>query len=182
MSPRYGMVIRTERCVRCKACVVACRAENEVPEENSRNWIGETEVRGQFPNLGVDFVPGQCMQCDNPHCVRVCPVGATDKDEDGVTRINRDTCIGCRYCIQACPYDARFPNKELGVADKCDFCTERVRNGQEPACVDTCPSKTRVFGDLDDPNSEVAKLIAANRTHRKKVEAGTKPKLYYIDS
>ena len=181
MTPRYGMVILTNRCVRCMACVVACRAENNVPAGESRNWILETEVRGEFPNLGLSYEPGQCMQCEKPHCVRVCPVGATSKDEDGIVRIDRDLCLGCRYCIQACPYAARFPNTDLGVADKCDFCTHRVRAGREPACVDTCPSRARVFGDLNDPESEVSKLIAQNRTRRVKVEAGTDPKIYYID-
>jgi tetrathionate reductase subunit B len=181
MKPRYGMVILTQRCIRCMGCVVACRAENDVPEGESRNWIRETGVRGEFPNLGMAYEPGQCMQCAEPHCVRVCPVGATTKDDDGVVRIDRDTCIGCRYCMQACPYDARFPNRELGVADKCDFCTHRVRAGREPACVETCPTRARVFGDLNDPESEVSKLIARHRTRRDKVEAGTGPQIYYID-
>ncbi len=179
---RYAMAIRTANCVRCMGCVVACRAENDVPEGSSRNWIGQTELRGRFPHVGVDFVPGQCMQCEEPHCARVCPVGATSKDEDGVVRIDRDVCIGCRYCVLACPYDARFANHELGVADKCDFCTDRVRAGREPACVQTCPSRTRVFGDLDDPDSEISTLVASERTHRKKLEAGTEPKIFYIDS
>ena len=87
MTPRYAMVIQAEKCVRCMACVVACRAENDVPEGESRNWIAESGIRGEFPNLGITFEPGQCMQCENPHCVRVCPVGATTKDEDGVVRV-----------------------------------------------------------------------------------------------
>jgi tetrathionate reductase subunit B len=182
MKPRYVMVIRTEKCVRCMACTVACRAENDVPDEESRNWIMESEERGHFPNLGITFEPGQCMQCQQPHCVRVCPAGATHKNENGIVVIDRDVCIGCRYCIQACPYDARFPNKELGVADKCDYCLHRIKAGREPACVETCPSRARVFGDLNDPNSKVSKLIAEHRTRRRKVEAGTGPRIYYIDS
>lgn len=181
MTPRYVMVIETRKCVRCKACTIACRAENDVPEGESRNWVIETDVRGQFPNLGITFEPGQCMQCENPHCVRVCPVGATERHADGIVRIDPDTCIGCRYCIQACPYDARFPNKENGIAEKCDFCTHRLRSGREPACVETCPSRARVIGDINDPDSEVSRLLATHRTHRRKVEAGTNPQIYYID-
>jgi len=163
------------------ACVVACRAENDVPEGASRNWIAESGERGHYPKLGMSFVPGQCMQCDNPHCIRVCPVGATSQGTDGVVRINRDMCIGCRYCILACPYDARFPNRELGVADKCDFCTHRITSGREPACVETCPSRTRIFGDLNDADSPVARFITEHKTNRKKVEAGTRPMIFYYD-
>jgi Fe-S-cluster-containing dehydrogenase component len=179
--PHYVMVIDNRICVRCKACTVACRAENDVPRGHSRNWVSETEVRGSYPNLGVSFEPGQCMQCANPHCVRVCPVKATTKDDDGVVRIDSDICIGCRYCMEACPYDARYFDKERGVADKCDYCTHRILAGGEPSCVATCPSRARVFGDLNDSKSEVARLIATHRTSRRKVEAGTEPQIYYID-
>ncbi len=181
MTPRYVIVVFNQKCVRCKACAVACRAENDVPEEYSRNWITESPERGEFPNLGITFEPGQCMQCDNPHCARVCPVGATDKGEHGVVHINTDTCIGCRYCMMACPYDARYYDRERGIVDKCNYCYGRVRSGREPACVATCPSRARVFGDINDPQSEVSRLLAKYRTQRRKVEAGTGPQIYYVE-
>ncbi|NNE42873.1 MAG: 4Fe-4S dicluster domain-containing protein [Gemmatimonadetes bacterium] len=181
MKPRYVMVIETEKCVRCMACVVSCREENDVPEGHSRNWIAVDGPRGKYPSLGMSFVPGQCMQCAEPHCVRVCPTGATFQNDVGVTEVDPEMCIGCRYCMQACPYDARYFDREKGIVDKCDFCMHRVRRGQEPSCVTTCPSRARHFGDINDPESEVSKLIASRRTHRKKVEAGTDPQIYYVD-
>lgn len=181
MNQRFVMVVFNEKCVRCKACAVACRAENDIPDQHSRNWITESPERGRFPNLGISFEPGQCMQCDNPHCARVCPAGATEKGGRGIVHIDRNKCIGCRYCMLACPYDARYYDEEAGVVDKCNFCFDGLRRGKEPACVSTCPSRARVFGDINDPRSEVSKLLAKHRTQRRKVEAGTGPAIYYIE-
>ncbi len=180
MSPRFGMVIETEKCVRCMACVVACRTENDVPAGHSRNWIAVDGVRGIFPALGVSFVPGQCMQCEEPHCVRVCPTGATFSNELGIVEVDPNVCIGCRSCMLACPYEARYYDAERGVVDKCNYCMHRIRKGMETACVTTCPSRARHFGDLNDPDSEVSRIITGRRTSRKNVEAGTDPRIYYV--
>jgi len=176
---RLGMVIDPQRCIHCAACVVACKAENAVPEGRSRNRLEEKEY-GAYPRVRVVMAPSQCMQCDDAPCVRVCPTGASYRDASGVILINADDCIGCRYCIEACPYDARYFDEESGTVDKCTFCGHLVEQGLEPACVATCPTNTRVFGDLDDPQSEVARLVASGRVDVRLPEAGTRPKVYYL--
>ncbi len=179
-TKKYGMLIEQSRCINCKACMIACQAENNVPLHKHRNWIEESEVRGTYPNLGLDFTPNQCNHCDNPHCERVCPTGATFINDDGIVLINYDSCIGCRFCMMACPYDARYVDKERGVVDKCTYCTQRIYQGREPACLETCPGKVRTFGDLNDPKSEISLKIATHRTEVKYPETGTKPRIYYI--
>ncbi|MDP6567772.1 MAG: 4Fe-4S dicluster domain-containing protein [Alphaproteobacteria bacterium] len=154
------MVIDTRRCVGCHGCSVACKAEFEVPLGVSRSWVEYVE-KGDYPNVARSFLPRLCNQCSEPQCVSVCPTGATFKrDEDGIIVVDEDICIGCKYCMQACPYDARFINPNTGTADKCDFCLHRVEQGVAPSCVNTCQGRARVFGDMNDPTSEVAKLIA----------------------
>ena len=178
-NKRYVMVIDSKKCIDCKACVVACRAENRVPLRYSRNWIDE-EHRGEWPKLLAAFEPGQCQQCESPACVRVCPTGASYQRPDGIVAINESECVGCRYCIIACPYDARFFREDKGVVEKCDFCVQLVDRGELPACVTTCPSKVRVFGDLNDPNGPVRQLLERRRHLTKKPEAGTSPQIYYL--
>lgn len=182
MAKRYGFVMLTARCIDCRACTVACRAENEVPLPNSRNWVHSDGIMGTFPNLHQTFQPGNCMHCEDAPCVRVCPTGASYKREDGIVLINHEKCIGCQYCVQACPYGARFLNEETGTVDKCTFCIQRLDKGEEPACVATCLGKARVAGDLNDPNSAVAKLLAAFPHYQIAPEAGTGPNIYYIDA
>jgi tetrathionate reductase subunit B len=176
---RYAMAIDVKRCINCKGCVVACRAENTVPLEYSRPWIGENR-HGEFPKLSVAFEPEQCHQCDHPACTRVCPTGASRKRSDGVVVVDKDDCVGCRYCVVACPYDARFFRKDKGVVEKCDFCSQRLTRGEQPACVETCPTKTRTFGDLDDSKSKINELLSKRQWRKKKVEAGTGPELFYL--
>jgi len=178
---RYAMVLSTKDCIDCKACMVACTAENGVPLGKHRNWV-TSKIQGTFPQMAMQIEPGQCMHCDNPPCVRVCPTGASyiNKDAGGIVSVAPELCIGCRYCMVACPYDARYFNEETGVVDKCTFCLHRVVQGKEPACVETCPTKVRVFGDLDDPQSEVSQLLRTRPTEVKKAEAGTHPNLHYI--
>ncbi|MGE3276845.1 MAG: 4Fe-4S dicluster domain-containing protein [Vicinamibacterales bacterium] len=176
---RLGMVIDPARCIHCDACVIACKAENAVADGHGRNRVTERET-GVFPLVRVSMEPAQCMQCDDAPCVRVCPTGASYRDAQGIVRVNPDDCIGCRYCIEACPYEARYLDERSGTADKCTFCAHRVAEGREPACVETCPTRTRVFGDLDDPMSEVARLVASGRVEVRLPEAGTKPKVYYV--
>lgn len=176
---RYALVIDSKKCINCKACVVACRAENTVPLGKSRNWISE-EHRGQWPKLMAAFEPEQCHHCKSPACVRVCPTGASYQRTDGIVAIKEADCVGCRYCMIACPYNARFFREDKGVVEKCHLCAHRVDRGELPACVETCPSKVRVFGDLNDPGSRLCEMLN-NRLYRtKKPEAGTGPQIYYL--
>lgn len=176
---RYALVIDSRKCINCKACVVACRAENGVPTDKSRNWINE-EHRGTWPKLLATFEPEQCHHCVDPACVRVCPTGASRQREDGIVYIKESDCIGCRYCIVACPYDARFFREDRGVVEKCDLCARRLDRGELPACVETCPSKVRVFGDLNDADGKLRELLETRQYRVKKPEAGTGPQIYYL--
>ena len=176
---RYALVIDSRKCLNCKACVVACKAENKVPVGHFRNKINE-ERKGEYPTLSINFEPEQCHHCEDPSCVRVCPTGASWQRKDGIVLVNYDECIGCRYCMIACPYDARYFNEEEGVVDKCTFCVQRVDKGELPACVETCPSKVRVFGDLEDPKSRIRELLATRRYKVKEPQTGNGPQLYYL--
>ncbi len=176
---RYAMVLDSRKCIDCKACVVACKAENDVPLGVFRNRIN-VEREGAFPRLRVSFDPEQCHHCDNPSCVRVCPTGASLQREDGIVLVTEADCIGCKYCIVACPYGARFFNEETKVVDKCTFCAHRVDRGELPACVETCPSKVRTFGDLTDPASPLHVLLSSRRYRVLKPQTGNGPQLYYL--
>jgi len=178
---RYVMAIDSGRCINCKACIVACQQRNKVPGGKSRNWV--REIDDESRKSGVSVQPGACMHCDHPVCVFACPTGATYKGPDGAVEVDKDRCIGCGSCIKACPYGARFKNDVTGTADKCDYCREHSAPGQIPACVAVCTTHCRVFGDADDPDSDVAKLLAS----RKKVyvaarDCDTRPTLTYLDA
>lgn len=176
---RYALAIDSRRCINCKACVVACRAENKVPLGKSRDWIVE-EHQGTWPTVSARFEPEQCHHCANPSCVRVCPTGASWQREDGVVLVNAADCVGCRYCMVACPYNARFFREDTGVVEKCTFCAHRLKRGEIPACVETCPSKVRVFGDIEDPTSRISILLSKRQYRVKKPEAGNEPQIYYL--
>lgn len=176
---RYALVIDSRRCIDCKACVVACKAENNVPIGKFRNWIN-AETRGSFPRLMAFFEPEQCHHCDSPSCVRVCPTGASFRRSDGLVLVSADDCIGCGYCMVACPYNARFFNEETRTVDKCSMCEHRVDAGRLPACVETCPAKVRVFGDLNDPAGKLHDLLETRRYAVKKPQTGNQPHLYYL--
>ena len=177
---KYAMVIDARRCYGVHACTVACKAEYKVPLGENRSWVEEIE-KGNYPHVSRSFLPRLCNHCDEPACVSVCPTGATWKrDEDGIVVVDPNICIGCKYCVQACPYDMRFVNEDTGAAEKCDFCIHRVSQGLQPACVEACPSRARIFGDLNDPESEVSKLIAENPVTVLRPEQGTEPNVYYI--
>ncbi len=177
---QYAMVIDVRKCIGCQACTIACKTEFEVPLGKHRSWVEAVE-KGTYPDVSRSFLPRLCNQCSEPQCVDVCPTGATYKrEEDGIVVVDEETCIGCKYCMQACPYDVRFINPRTGTADKCDFCLHRVANGLEPSCVNTCQGKARIFGDMNDPTSEVSKLIAKNPVTVLRQEMGTEPNVYYI--
>ncbi|WP_420475173.1 sulfate reduction electron transfer complex DsrMKJOP subunit DsrO [Noviherbaspirillum sp. ST9] len=184
---RYAMVIDLRRCIGCDACMVACKAEFDVPLGVFRTWV-PYKVVGKYPNVKKQFMPRLCNHCDNPPCVRACPVGATYKVEDGGFVLQHyDRCIGCKACMASCPYNARFmlPKSRTytditSVVDKCTFCHHRVTQGLTPACVQTCIGRARIFGDINDPKSEVAKLVANMPTQVLRPEEGTKPHVFYI--
>lgn len=182
LQKRYAFVIEVDRCIDCKACIVACEVENLVPLGHHRNWVKSSPLRGAFPNLGQDFVPGNCMHCTYPPCVQVCPTAASYQRADGLVLIDQDKCIGCRFCIEACPYGARYFDEQRGVVDKCSACVHRLDVGQAPACVETCVGGARHFGDLNDPNSDVAKLLATGRAKPFHPETGTGPKVFYVST
>ena len=176
---QYALVIDSKRCINCKACIVACRTENNVPLGNSRDWIGD-EHRGLWPQISSDFEPEQCHHCASPSCVRVCPTGASYKRKDGIVLINAKECVGCRYCIIACPYNARFAREDLGIPEKCTYCAHRLAKEKLPACVETCPSKVRIFGDRNDPNGKLAEILNTRRYRVKKPETGNGPQIFYL--
>ncbi len=198
--PRYGMVIDLKRCVGCYGCVIACKAEHFTRPGIMWARVLKAET-GTYPAVRRLSLPVLCMQCRVPACLPVCPTGATQQRADGVVTIDRELCIGCRYCMQACPYEARyfsdgggsyFPGFTTpyeaagagehapGVVEKCDFCTDRVRDGREPACVANCMTKARIFGDLDDPESPVSRLIRGKGGFQLNPEFGTEPCVYYL--
>jgi tetrathionate reductase subunit B len=179
-AKQYGMVIDTRKCIGCHSCSVACKAEFDVPLGSTRSWVEYVE-KGSYPNVSRHFLPRLCNHCRHPQCVDVCPTGATYKrPQDGIVVIDSGLCIGCKYCIQACPYDARFLNPVTGVADKCDFCIHRVSKGLEPACVISCVGGALIFGDISDPGSEVSRLMATNPVTVLRPGKGTEPNVYYI--
>jgi Fe-S-cluster-containing dehydrogenase component len=199
---RYGMVIDLKRCVGCNACTLACRAEKGTPPGILYQRVDKYEV-GKYPSARMQFRPIPCMHCAEPACLDVCPTGATYKREDGIVLVDHNKCMGCRYCVLACPYEARQSLRRIehyfgpdtktpyetvkqedlakGTAVKCDFCVARLEKGQLPACVATCPAQARYFGDLEDPQSEVSTLIASCRGALLKEDLGTRPSVYYIN-
>ena len=232
---RYGMVIDLSKCIGCRACLEACKVENNTPQAIFWMYVFRFES-GDYPNTRTWFMPRPCMRCDNPPCVKVCPVAARFKRKDGLVLTDFDRCIGCRYCEVACPYgvnyfnwrepeknqyldwddpelrkrfggvvppyknpdhDKKYSEEKVGggglqrtvaggghyrgVMEKCTFCVHRLEKGLEPACVANCPTKALLFGDLDDPNSEVSQAIKNNPHFRLLEELGTEPRVYYIN-
>lgn len=203
---RFGLAIDTGRCIGCHTCANACKMQNNVPMGMLWNRV-LTEgcdimdgAVGQYPNVSRAYLPVACQHCENPACLRVCPTGATYKDEKGRVEIAYDKCIGCRTCMAACPYNARVfnwneprrdpdfnygdkdvPVRGKGVVEKCTLCKERTDRGDEPMCVVCCPTKARVFGDLDDPASELSRIIRERRAGVLLEEQGTRPQVHYYE-
>jgi molybdopterin-containing oxidoreductase family iron-sulfur binding subunit len=204
---KYGMVVDLSKCCGCMSCDVACKREHFTPPgvHWSKVHIYET---GTYPHTKLRSLPTLCMHCEEPACEKACPTGATSKRPDGVVTIDNDRCVGCGYCAMACPYEARVLNTTeprpyhephdftpfekigyfqklgpvehgKGVIEKCTFCLHRLEQDGQPACVEGCPADARVFGDLDDAESEVAKLVAGGAEARLE-EHGTSPKVHYL--
>ena len=178
---RYVMAIDLDRCLGCDACVVACATENQVPWDGGSRLRMREVVVGTFPNLSGEFRPEACFHCDNPPCVAACPTGATYQTTDGVVLVNQARCTGCKACVTACPYGMRYLHAE-GYVDKCTYCYHRLQQGREPACVETCPTGARVFGDADDPGSRLRQTIAASQATTVQSRAGAQPRLVYLNS
>jgi Fe-S-cluster-containing dehydrogenase component len=200
----YGMGIDIGKCIGCGRCMEACKAENDVPLEPFffRTWVEQYVIKNdgevivqtlgsetRRPTDGIEerdvlrsfFVPKLCNHCDHPPCVQVCPVGATFKTDDGVVLIDGTRCIGCGYCIQACPYGARYMHPVKKTADKCTFCYHRITKGLLPACVEVCPTQARVFGDLKSAASPLTRFRRMAKLHVLKAHLNTEPKVLYAN-
>lgn len=180
---KFIFVIDADRCIGCKGCQVACKMENEVALGSNRNKVYDVGPTGVFPNLEMYFLPVMCQQCENPSCVAVCPTNACYKnEEDGVILIDQDKCIACHACEKACPYQANTFNKERRVMDKCTICSQLRGVGETPACVKNCSGTALHYGDIEDPESEVSKLLAsvAPEHIHKLPDTGNHPSNYYI--
>ena len=178
--PTLGFLIDNRKCIGCHACTVACKSEHQVPLGVDRTWVKYIE-KGQFPNNRRLFSVMRCNHCEYAPCVTICPVTSLYRRDDGVVDFNPERCIGCKACMQACPYDALYIDPDSNTAAKCNFCTHRLEVGLEPSCVVVCPEQAIVFGDLDNPESKLSKLIERHPVQVRKPEKGTRPKLYYID-
>lgn len=176
----YGFVVDNRSCIGCHACSTACKSENDVPLGVYRTWVKYTET-GAFPDTQRHFQVTRCNHCANPPCARICPTGAMYQRSDGIVEFDGDHCIGCKACMQACPYDAIHIDPSTGTAAKCHYCAHRIEVGLEPACVVVCPTHAIIAGDLDDPTSEIARVVAREKVSVRKPEQGTAPKLFYID-
>ena len=204
---KLAIGIDLHRCIGCNTCALACKMQNNVPDGMLWNRVlteggnAPDTAGGTWDNPEMQHWPVACQHCENPACTKVCPVGATWKDEQtGIVRQDYDKCIGCRMCMAACPYNARsfnweepvrdvdfnygdaeVPVRPRGVAEKCTLCRERTDRGEEPMCVVCCPTHARIFGDLDDPASEVSKAVVERKAHVLLEEQGTRPQVYYFD-
>lgn len=200
-APRWGMAIDLKRCVGCQSCTLACKAENGTPP--GIFWMRVlSKEEGTYPQARTVFLPIRCNHCDDPPCVPVCPTGASYKrKKDNLVLINQDKCIGCRACIVACPYQVRFLSEDSKgyygekltpyeeehyrqwqprTVQKCTFCVHRIDQGLEPACVQTCPTQALTCGDLNDPESEISRLLRARVNFPPRAELGTQPSLFYL--
>jgi Fe-S-cluster-containing dehydrogenase component/formate-dependent nitrite reductase membrane component NrfD len=180
MTQNYGFLIDQSKCIGCHACSTACKSENQVPLGVYRTWVKYVET-GSFPDVRRRFQVTRCNHCANPPCVRICPVTAMYQRADGIVEFDPSICIGCKSCMQACPYDSIYLDPETNTAAKCTFCAHRLDVGLEPACVVVCPEHAILAGDLNDPASEISRKLSTAQVSVRKPEQGTGPKLFYIN-
>ncbi len=176
---RYGFVIDQRKCIGCHACTVACKEENHVPLGAFRTWVKYVE-RGHYPDTRRYFSVLRCNHCDDAPCVTICPTVALYRRSDGIVDFDGARCIGCKSCMQACPYDALYIDPATQTAAKCHYCAHRIEVGLEPACVIVCPEQAIIAGDLDDAKSPIARLVATEQVQVRKAEQGTRPKVFYL--
>ena len=179
-SLNYAFLIDNRRCIGCHACSVACKVEHEVPLGVARTWVKYVE-KGVFPETRRTFQVTRCNHCADAPCVEICPTTALYTRKDGIVDFDPRRCIGCKACMQACPYDALYIDPKTDTAAKCNFCAHKVEVGLEPPCVTVCPTQAIVAGDTDNPESKISALLGREPTQVRKPEKGTRPKVYYID-
>ena len=177
---KYGFVIDNRRCIGCHACTVACKAEHDDPIGVNKTWVKYIE-KGEFPNTQRNFSVMRCNHCDDSPCTDVCPVTALWEREDGIVDFDPERCIGCKACMQGCPYDALYIDPNTHTAAKCNYCSHRVDSGREPACVTVCPEDAIIAGDVEDPDATITQTISNQEVQARKPEKGTEPKLFYVD-
>lgn len=183
---QYAICTELNKCVACYACCVACKAENGVPLGN--HWtkilrVGPTPIKegDKFPDVEMYYLPVKCQHCKDPECVKVCPTGASHKTANGTVQIDKAKCVGCQFCVMACPYGVRYLNAEQKVVEKCTMCEQLILAGEQPECVTQCTGKCMTFGDIDDPNSDISKLMAENKEYLHYLpDVGNKPSSSYI--
>ncbi len=175
---KYIMIVDENLCIGCQSCSIACRVENNVSDGVYRLQV-HSKMSGVFPKLKTDFIRHSCVMCENSPCVDVCPTGASFKTKDGVTLVDDKTCVSCKYCILACPYDARFVDPVTNSIGKCTFCYEnRLLEGKNPACVDVCPTEALIFGEIGD--KKIDEVLSKNSVEYSKAYLNTKPSLAII--
>ncbi len=177
---KFGFVIDNRKCIGCHACTTACKSEHDVAVGVNRTWVKQTE-KGEYPNTRRLFSVLRCNHCTDAPCVEICPVEALYTRDDGIVDFNNDRCIGCKSCMQACPYDALYIDPKTETAAKCNYCAHRVDIGLEPACVNVCPEHAIISGDMDNPHSEISEILAREQVTVRKPEKGTGPNVFYID-
>ena len=176
---RLGFLLDSESCIGCHACTVACKSEHDIPLGVNRTWVKYIET-GSFPDVNRHFSVMRCNHCDDAPCINICPTGALFRAPNGVVDFGDENCIGCKGCMNACPYDAIYINPATDTAHKCNFCNHRIEQGLEPSCVVVCPTHAIKVADLDDPDDETTRLIARSDTAVRAPEQGTLPKVHYL--
>ena len=177
---KYGFIIDNRKCIGCHACTTACKSEHDVPVGVNRTYVKQVE-KGEFPDTRRIFSVMRCNHCTDAPCVTICPVEALYTREDGIVDFDNNRCIGCKSCMQACPYDALYIDPDTSTAAKCNYCAHRVDVGREPACVTVCPEHAIIAGDMENPTTEISHLLARQQVKVRKPEKGTNPNLFYID-